>query len=378
MKINANANKTNVLSKFTAKIIIVLFIALSFAFIEYASNENHKIGFGAFKKYGNMVDSNLKGNSAEVFYMINNYRKYYHLLPLIDNRYIKLQEESKAGEKLLNEKDSKTDNNTDNIVDSITGNEADNKVGNVVGYETGDETACKTSAESSFKKDGQKVQSPSKDEKGNQAQDKLSIDLKPVYNGNKSKNQVAITFDDGPDEHFTLRVLDILKGNNIKATFFVIGVNVKKYPKVLKRIREEGHDIGNHSWGHKNFAKLSEDKIKDEVLDTEELISSILEEHQPILRVPFGSSGDKADEVVNSLGYYNIRWSVDTQDWSGISSSEIMSRVKKQLYPGGIILMHCSGKKEAMENSIKALPEVIKYIKDKGYEFVTISQMLEI
>ena len=81
--------------------------------------------------------------------------------------------------------------------------------------------------------------------------------------------------------------------------------------------------------------------------------------------------------MIHSLGYYDVRWSVDTEDWSGITPSEIMKRVEKQLYPGGIILMHCSGRRQSIENSVKTLPEIIKYVKGKGYEFVTISQLLE-
>lgn len=199
----------------------------------------------------------------------------------------------------------------------------------------------------------------------------------PVFNGNKNKKQVALTFDDGPDEYFTLKILDILKEKDIKATFFVLGSSAKKYPKVLKHIREKGHDIGNHSWSHKNLKKLPEEQIKSEIKETEKLIESLTESYLPLFRFPYGVSNKKSREIVHSLGYYDIRWSVDTEDWSGITPLEIMKRVEKQLYPGGIILMHCSGRQESIENSVKALPEIIEYVKGKGYEFVTISQLLE-
>ena len=208
--------------------------------------------------------------------------------------------------------------------------------------------------------------------------EEIKLPSKPVFSGNKNKKQIALTFDDGPDEHFTLKILDILKENNVSATFFVLGNSVKKYPNVLNHIRDEGHDIGNHSLSHKNFKKLSEDQIKCEITETEKIIKSVNEGCLPLFRPPFGASNKKVEETIHSLGYYDIRWSVDTEDWSGIKPSEIMTRIEKQLYPGGIILMHCSGRRQPIENSIKALPEIIRYVKEKGYEFVTISQLLEI
>lgn len=205
----------------------------------------------------------------------------------------------------------------------------------------------------------------------------VKLTSKPVFNGSKNKKQIALTFDDGPDAHFTLEILDILKENDVSATFFVLGCNAEKYPKVLKRIKDEEHDIGNHSWSHKSFKKLSEEQIKNEIKETEKIIESVNESYLPLFRLPYGASNEKVGKMIHSLGYYDVRWSVDTEDWSGITPSEIMKRVEKQLYPGGIILMHCSGRRQSIENSVKTLPEIIKYVKGKGYEFVTISQLLE-
>ncbi len=205
----------------------------------------------------------------------------------------------------------------------------------------------------------------------------VKLTSKSVFNGSKEKKQVALTFDDGPDAHFTLEILDILKENDVSATFFVLGCNAEKYPKVLKRIKDEEHDIGNHSWSHKSFKKLSEEQIKNEIKETEKIIESVNESYLPLFRLPYGASNEKVGKMIHSLGYYDVRWSVDTEDWSGITPSEIMKRVEKQLYPGGIILMHCSGRRQSIENSVKTLPEIIKYVKGKGYEFVTISQLLE-
>lgn len=203
--------------------------------------------------------------------------------------------------------------------------------------------------------------------------------VKPVVIGfgNAHVKQAALTFDDGPDGRFTPQILDILKKYNVKATFFVIGRNAQKYPKVLERISDEGHVIGNHSWDHKDFTKLTDNDLYEEIHKTETLLDRQLGSHFPLIRMPYGAFNDNVVKDIAAQGYYNIYWSVDTEDWSGISPSAIKKNIRKELRPGTIVLMHSSGQSKAISNTVKVLPEVIEMLQKGGYKLVTVPELLK-
>ena len=203
------------------------------------------------------------------------------------------------------------------------------------------------------------------------------VEDKILYSGNTQKNRVALTFDDGPSDYMD-KVLDILKENDVKATFFLIGSHVEKYPETIKRITEEGHEIGNHSWSHRNFSKLTADEIKQELDKTAEIIVSAGGEVSNLFRPPYGSSSEESEAVIYAHGYNIVNWSVDSKDWSGISVNRILSNVQSRLAPGSIILMHSSGRKKAMTNMLSALPKVIALVREQGYELATVSETLEL
>lgn len=202
-----------------------------------------------------------------------------------------------------------------------------------------------------------------------------SIVEKVHYSGTNDKKQVALTFDDGPESKYTAEILEILKEYDIKATFFVIGQHAEKYPEALKQIHKEGHEIGNHTWNHKYLPKISEEAIDEEVLKTEKLLKDILGEVDHIFRPPYGAIKKREVKRINSLGYNVVNWSVDTKDWAGTSKEQMMDYLKKQLTPGGIILMHSTG---SSKNTVEFLPEAIEWIIEQGYEFGTASEVLEI
>ncbi|NLJ41695.1 MAG: polysaccharide deacetylase family protein [Clostridiales bacterium] len=193
----------------------------------------------------------------------------------------------------------------------------------------------------------------------------------------KELKQVAITFDDGPDGRFTPQVLDVLKAYDVKATFFVIGSVANDNRDILKRIHEEGHVIGSHSWGHKNFTKISEDKAIDELKKTNNIIEEITGKTNTLFRLPYGAFNDKVLNTIAGQGFYNIYWSIDPKDWSGNSSKSIFENVQKNLNPGAIILLHSAGSSKSIPNSIDALPKIIEYIQEQGYEIVTIPELLK-
>lgn len=204
------------------------------------------------------------------------------------------------------------------------------------------------------------------------------IENKIHYSGDGSKKLVALTFDDGPESTYTSQVLEILEGYGIKATFFVVGQNAEKHPEVLKLIHDQGHEIGNHSWSHKYLPKLSKANVEKEVLMTERVIEEAIGEHAPLLRPPYGALKKQGIEQMSSLGYHVVNWSVDTRDWAGTSEEQMMNYVKKQLKPGGIILMHNAGNATSIKNTVSSLPTIIDWILEQGYEFVTVSEILDL
>lgn len=197
---------------------------------------------------------------------------------------------------------------------------------------------------------------------------------KSVLKTNSSK-QVALTFDDGPDNNYTLQILDILKKYKIKATFFLIGARAKAHPDVVKKIINEGHVIGNHTWNHPDLLRLSKNDVLTEVSMADEELFKIAGYHSTLFRPPYGNTNSHLNKILISKGYNIILWSVDTRDWAGTSVYGIMKDVRNEIRPGGIILQHCNGN---LSNTVKALPQIITYLKDKGYSFVTIPELLNI
>lgn len=189
---------------------------------------------------------------------------------------------------------------------------------------------------------------------------------------------IALTFDDGPDKKYTPQVLDLLKECEVKATFFVVGTQLRKYPEILERIHEEGHDIGNHSWSHADFKKLSINQMKQEMRKVNDLIEEIIGEETRLFRAPYGSVSNTVTKTVEEAGFELIHWTVDTRDWAGTSVDNIMENVQSQSESGGIILMHSFGGKNGdLNNMLAALPEIINYLREQGYHFVTVSELLE-
>ncbi|CAM4469247.1 polysaccharide deacetylase family protein [Paenibacillus tarimensis] len=187
-------------------------------------------------------------------------------------------------------------------------------------------------------------------------------------------NRMALTFDDGPDAKYTTQVLDILKEYNIKATFFVVGQQVERYPDVLKRIRDEGHEIGNHSFGHANLRKLSKKGVEQEISRGDQAIQEVLGEKPVLFRAPYGITPDTLTDVLKEKDKQLISWTIDTRDWAGTPEDEILDTVLERVQPGGIVLMHSfGGKNSNLDNTIAALPAVIEAVQELGYSWTTVS-----
>ncbi len=188
-----------------------------------------------------------------------------------------------------------------------------------------------------------------------------------------AEKRVAITFDDGPSFLSTKQILAILKEKDVRATFFVIGKNVQRYPELARAIIADGNVIANHSYDHSRFlAFISNRKLDTELDLTEKSIFDATGLHAILFRAPYGyASSDMYKELIRK-GYTVVRWSVDPTDWSiRRSAPDIVKIVLKEARPNGIILLH-----EGHPHTIKALPEIIDALRNNGYQFVTVDQIV--
>ncbi|PLT47670.1 Peptidoglycan N-acetylglucosamine deacetylase [Paenibacillus pasadenensis] len=188
----------------------------------------------------------------------------------------------------------------------------------------------------------------------------------------KGAKAVALTFDDGPDAATTVKILDILRKEKVKATFFVVGTQVKKYPEVMQRIVDEGHALGNHTTHHPDLSKTGKTKILQEIKDNDTLIQKAVGITPTMFRPPYGATSAELKAILSEGGRTEVLWNVDTRDWAGTSVKTMRANVAKHAKPGSIILMHSFGSKL---HTAELLPLIIHDLKTAGYRFVTPDQL---
>ncbi|MHA6482739.1 polysaccharide deacetylase family protein [Paenibacillus sp. strain BS8-2] len=197
-----------------------------------------------------------------------------------------------------------------------------------------------------------------------------------ITDGNDDgKKYVALTFDDGPDAKYTTAILDILKEKGVKATFFVVGQQVSKYPEVLQRIKDEGHSIGNHTQNHKDLKKLGKSGILEQISLTDQAIKAVLGETPSLFRAPYGSLSDELKRILKDEGRHHTGWTIDTRDWAGTSVADMRDMIIHDTKPNGIILMHSFGGKH-IQNTVTMLPLVIDDLQKLGYTLVTVEELI--
>ncbi|WP_211654735.1 LysM peptidoglycan-binding domain-containing protein [Planococcus alpniumensis] len=198
-----------------------------------------------------------------------------------------------------------------------------------------------------------------------------------VTKGNTTSKVVALTFDDGSDGTNINKILDILKTNNVKATFFLTGSGINHHPSWIRNIANAGHQVGNHSYSHPDFTKISIAAMQSELARTETAYKNVTgKSTKPIFRAPFGASNATVLKGVGDAGYtHTIQWNIDTIDWRGLSSTEITNKVVNNIVPGSIVLMHTGA---GASGTPGALPGMISKLKAKGYKFVTVSELLKL
>ena len=204
--------------------------------------------------------------------------------------------------------------------------------------------------------------------------------MSPGFAGDKL---VALTFDDGPDEKYTPEILRILAERKAKATFFVIGRNAVRNPDLLKRIYAEGHDIGNHTYSHRDLLKSTTRDIEIELNGTQRVIESRLGIHTILFRAPYASPNFKKEleaprviETADRLGYLTTTASVDAFDWTAATPAQIVERVAGGIERGRgqVVLMHDSGGNR--RPTVAALPVILDRLSQQGFKFVTLHELI--
>lgn len=200
----------------------------------------------------------------------------------------------------------------------------------------------------------------------------------PIRNakGNSDGKFVALTFDDGPTPN-TIKVLNVLQESDIKATFFVVGENIDEFPGALKKIDEQGHEIGNHTNTHPFTVFMSEQDIAKEILITEEKIFQLIGKRTTLFRAPYALYPSNLMKIAGLLNLNIISWDVDPEDWRNSNAEIISQNVIKEVEPGSIILLHDGPPELDRTPTVEALKIIITELKNANYQFVTVTELLE-
>ncbi|MDF2721829.1 MAG: polysaccharide deacetylase family protein [Paenibacillus sp.] len=197
--------------------------------------------------------------------------------------------------------------------------------------------------------------------------------------GNSKEKSIALTFDDGPDAVFTPQVLDVLKAHGVKATFFVLGVKAEAHPAIVKRMIQEGHIVGNHSYRHPLFTKLSVEQFAHEIEQTDRQLVSLIGYRPKLLRPPYGEINEEQLLWAKNHGYVVVNWNVDSLDWKNLSESQVLANVLGHTKAGSIILQHSAGGgSQDMSGTVRAIPGIIVKLKEQGYRLVTLPELLKV
>lgn len=193
----------------------------------------------------------------------------------------------------------------------------------------------------------------------------------PIYAVQTDSKKIAITFDAAYGSEETLKIINILKEKNVKATFFLVGFWVEKYPDLVKQLDESGIEIGTHSNTHPYMSKLTADQIRVELETSKNLITNITGKPVTLFRPPYGDYNDTLINVADELNLKTIQWSVDSLDWKGLNTSQMLARINPDIAGGGIVLFHNNS-----DHIVEALPVIIDTLTEQGYELVCLSDLI--
>ena len=193
----------------------------------------------------------------------------------------------------------------------------------------------------------------------------------PIYSVDTAEKKVALTFDAAWGADKTSKILSVLNDAGVKGTFFLVGFWIEQNKDKVKEIADAGFDIGTHSNTHPKMSTLSKEQMRNELQISMNMLTDITGKSVSFFRPPFGDYNDSLLTVAGELGLKTIQWDVDTLDWKGLSSEQILDRVKASVKNGSIILCHNNS-----DHILEALPLIISYLKAEGYQMVKISELV--
>ncbi|WP_145053315.1 MULTISPECIES: polysaccharide deacetylase family sporulation protein PdaB [Paenibacillus] len=195
-----------------------------------------------------------------------------------------------------------------------------------------------------------------------------------VYSVPTEKKVIALTFDISWGDKRTEPILKVLKENKIeKATFFLSSPWSKTHPEIVTSIKEAGYEIGSHGHRHENYSSLTEEEIRKEISTAHSILTDLTGKEPNLLRLPNGDFDKRVLQVASSLNYQVVQWDTDSQDWKNPGVQSIVDRVVSKAHPGDIVLLHAS---DSSKQTHEALPVIIDKLRNQGYEFVTVSELL--
>ncbi|KAF1084578.1 Peptidoglycan-N-acetylglucosamine deacetylase [Sporotomaculum syntrophicum] len=195
--------------------------------------------------------------------------------------------------------------------------------------------------------------------------------VEPIYQGNENVKAIALTCNVFWGEDYIGQMLDILNEKNVQATFFIGGTWAEKYPDLVNKIFEQGHEIGSHGYSHPHPDSLSRQENLQDISRAEKIIADLIGEKPRLYAPPYGERGSAVLEAAQELGYRTVLWSIDTVDWQRPAPEVIRNRVLNKMENGAIVLMHPTAP------TVNALPGIIDALHEQGYQLITVGKMLE-
>jgi len=196
----------------------------------------------------------------------------------------------------------------------------------------------------------------------------------------RSSKKMALTFDDGPNDPYTLNLLEVLAKHNVKATFFLIGRYVKQRPDIAREVVQAGHIVGNHTFNHPLLIFKAESEIRAELNACHRALNDAIGEHSNLFRPPFGGRRPAVLRIARSLNLEPVMWNVTGYDWNASSADHIENKIAGQVRGGDVILLHDGGHKTFgadRSHTVTATDRMIARYRSEGYEFVTIPEMMK-
>jgi polysaccharide deacetylase family sporulation protein PdaB len=194
-----------------------------------------------------------------------------------------------------------------------------------------------------------------------------------IYKVDTKEKKIALTFDISWGETRALPILDILKEKNVKATFFLSSAWSQRHQDTVKRIKDDGFEIGSHGHKHDFYSKYSDEEIRTQIRLADSILAEMTGKRPTLIRMPNGDFDKRVLTIADNLGYAVIQWDTDSQDWTNPGTDVIVSNVLTKAHPGDIVLMHAS---DSSKETHLALPVIIEKLRSKGYEFVTVSELI--